>query len=439
MITNYIPIVCTDNCLPIMLYAGDCLPIMRSFREDNSYNAIITDPPYGLSDISSADTIQAITAWASGDRERVPDGKGFMGNKWDRFVPPPAVWDECYRLLKPGGYMAVFAGSRTADLMGLSIRIAGFEMRNTITWMYGNGFPKSLDIGKAIDKAAGAIRNVVGKYQPPNGKIWNLANDTATPGGDKTTMGAFNVRSASMGITAPATEDAKQWNGWGTALRPAGEPIIVARKPFPGTVTANVLQHGTGGINIDGCRIGTNTPTWKDQTGRWPANVVLSHTVWCDETHCEDGCPIAELDTQSRISENGLAVQRNRANSNEANTNGIYSSRSHDADMDHGFNGTGGASRFFNTFRYQAKAPKSERPTINGKSHPTVKPQALIEWLITLFVSEGGLLIDPFAGSGTTGAAAKKLGHPAVLIEKEKEYQPHIHHKLGITSGEVAS
>jgi site-specific DNA-methyltransferase (adenine-specific) len=459
---SYIPIVCTDNCLPIMLYAGDCLPIMRSFREDNSYNAIITDPPYGLSDISSADTIQAITAWASSDREHVPDGKGFMGNEWDRFVPPPAVWDECYRLLKPGGYMAVFAGNRTVDLMGLSIRLAGFEMRDTITWMYGSGFPKSLDIGKAIDKAAGAERKVVGRAQRPDGS----SRDAAVGGASETSLigsvnGTLNTNSAVSVISLPETETAKQWDGWGTALKPAGEPIIVARKPFPGTVAANVLTHGTGGMNIDGCRVamtdvdravvdkrsgaGFNAQVYSKNmgrsggkftsasAGRWPANVVLSHTEWCSETECTDGCPIAELDAQSGLSNSPGTYKRTTVVKNH-----VYGA-SNDRPVQYGHGDSGGASRFFNIFRYQAKAPKSERPVINGKSHPTVKPQALIEWLITLFVAEGGLLIDPFAGSGTTGAAAKKLGHPAVLIEKETKYQPHIHQKLGITSEEVAS
>ena len=185
-----------------LLHRASNLSALRELPSE-SVSSVITDPPYGLGDHAPAEVVQAITAWAQGDRERVPDGRGFMGKDWDRFVPPPAVWDECMRVLKPGGHMAVFAGSRTAGLMDLSIRLAGFEIRDTITWMYGNGFPKSLDISKAINKTAGV-------------------------------------------------DGAKQWDGWGTALKPAGEPIIMARKPFIGTVANNVLTYGTGGINISG-------------------------------------------------------------------------------------------------------------------------------------------------------------------------------------------
>jgi site-specific DNA-methyltransferase (adenine-specific) len=337
----------------------------------------------------------------SGDRERVPNGKGFMGNKWDRFVPPPAVWDECYRVLKPGGYMAVFAGSRTADLMGLSIRLAGFEMRDTITWMYGNGFPKSLNIGKAINKS----------------EVTSI----------------------------------QQWEGWGTALKPASEPIIVARKPFLGTVAANVLEHGTGGMNIDGCRVSPNGDNmfrtrntalgvmnddgWQPQhqesnghvDGRWPANVVLSHTGWCDEGYCEDGCPVAELDAQSGQLTSGKPGIKHFGNNGAA-----YGAESRPPGTQMGgFGDTGGASRFFNTFRYQAKAPKSERPVVNGVAHPTVKPRALMEWLVTLFTPTYGTVLDPFTGSGTTGEAALRLGFNSVVMERDQKYWPLIDKRLG--------
>lgn len=349
-----------------LLHKNDCLPALRAMP-DASISCVITDPPYGLSDVKSAEVVQAITAWAQSDRERVPDGRGFMGNEWDRFVPPPAVWDECMRVLKPGGYMAVFAGSRMADLMGLSIRLAGFEMRDTITWLYGSGFPKSLDVGKAIDKAAGA-------------------------------------------------KAAKQWDGWGTALKPAAEPIIMARKPFPETVAANVLAHSTGAINIDGCRVitsdklirpailrgenkvfgkGLGAGTQNEPSGRWPSNVVLSHSELCDEIEgCVEGCPIAELDAQSGITK------------------------------DEGYGGQGGASRFFNTFRYQAKAPTSERPVVNGVAHPTVKPLALMEWLVTLLTPPYGVILDCFAGSGTTGHAGLRLGFNSIIIERDAKYWP---------------
>jgi DNA modification methylase len=388
------------------LYKGECLQVLRTLPAD-SVSACITDPQYGLSDVSSADTIQALTAWASGDRERVPDGRGFMGNEWDRFVPPPAVWDECFRVLKPGGYMAVFAGSRTADLMGLSIRLAGFRMCDTITWMYASGMPKGLNISKAIDKAG----------------ISSLNN----------------------------------WDGWNTTLKPAAEPIIIAQKPVKGTIINNVLKHGTGGMNIDGCRVpvvdrnnydakcasvvglgsnrnGAAYGEWSgvredssSAAGRWPANVMLSHSENCDMETCVHGCPVAALDQQSGSLISGKhAAHHTRTtaggnNVTHGNMQGITG---------YSHNDSGGASRFYNIFRYQAKAPKSERPVINGIAHPTVKPLALIEHLITLFTPPYGVVLDPFAGTGTTGHAALRLGFNSIIIERDKKYWPLIDKRL---------
>lgn len=430
-----------------LLYQAECLPILRSLPPA-SVAAVVTDPPYGLSDVGSAEVIQAITAWASGDRERVPNGKGFMGNEWDRFVPPPAVWDECFRVLKPGGHMAVFAGSRTADLMGLSIRLAGFEMRDTITWMYGSGFPKSLDIGKALDKAAEETRQQIERIRP----------DGKSPGRVVSGFEGRYAMNAGLRAGNPICGKAKQWDGWGTALKPAGEPIIVARKPLAGTVAQNVLTHSTGGMNIDGCRVpapdapdtavislgaqgrytggtynnglvSTAEPrsTSATSAGRWPANVVLSHTEWCDEGYCEDGCPIAELDAQSGDRPGNSNKQLLSLHGKTDAIYGVYSQRSTGG---LGRNDFGGASRFFNTFHYQAKAPKSERPVVNGVAHPTVKPLALMEWLVTLFTPPYGVVLDPFAGSGTTGHAALKLGFNSIMVERAAKYKPLIDKRL---------
>jgi site-specific DNA-methyltransferase (adenine-specific) len=372
-----------------------------------------------------------------------------MGNEWDRFVPPPAVWDECLRVLKPGGYMAVFAGARTADLMGLSIRLAGFEIRDTITWMYGNGFPKSLDVGKAIDKAAGAVREVVGIHHRHGGGSPNSSSMSGPLG-----------TGSQLPLTTPATKEAKKWEGWGTALKPAGEPIIVARKPFVGTIAANVLKHGTGGMNIDGCRVPTstadalameraNTPgshrmkkgsspigtfarssssgALDTTAGRWPANVVLSHGEDCEVESCVAGCPVAELDQQSGPT--GSWSPKGRATYTDTGKGSSFmmpiTEKTHYGDYG------GGASRFFNAFRYQAKAPKSERPVVNGVAHPTVKPLALMEWLVTLFTPLYGVVLDPFTGSGTTGHAALKLGFSSILIERDAQYWPLIDKRFG--------
>ena len=205
------------------IHNGDCLQVLRTLP-DSSVDSCVTDPPYGLA---------------------------FMGKKWDYDVPSE-VWQECLRVLKPGGHLLAFAGTRTQHRMAVRIEDAGFEIRDMIAWVYGSGFPKSLDVSKAIDKAAGAEREVVGSYQgasnignKADGKM-GYAPGTNYPAVDRT-----------VDITAPATEAAKQWQGWGTALKPALEPITVARKPFPGTVAENVLQHGTGALNVDGCRVGT--------------------------------------------------------------------------------------------------------------------------------------------------------------------------------------
>lgn len=167
----------------VTLYHGDCLDHLRDMP-DNSVDAIVTDPPYGLSNTTPDKVADTIVRWASGDREHVPDGRGFMGRPWDAFVPPPAVWDECLRVLKPGGHMLVFAGTRTQDLMGLSIRLAGFELRDSLAWIYGSGFPKSMDVSKAIDKAAGAERAVVGTKRLGG----NAAQSTAEKGGTYATL-----------------------------------------------------------------------------------------------------------------------------------------------------------------------------------------------------------------------------------------------------------
>ena len=194
------------------IYNGDCREILQTLPDD-SIDAVVTDPPYGLA---------------------------FMGKRWDYSVPAVEIWQQCLRVLKPGGHLLAFAGTRTQHRMAVKIEDAGFEIRDMIAWVYGSGFPKSLDVSKAIDKAAGAEREVVGVAGKSGASRSCMAGDFA--GGEYMT-------------TSPATESAKQWQGWGTALKPALEPITVARKPLCGTVAENVLQYGTGGINVDGCRI----------------------------------------------------------------------------------------------------------------------------------------------------------------------------------------
>ena len=424
---------------------GDCLEELKRL-EDNSVDAVITDPPYGLSNTKPTQVADVLAAWVTGDTEVVPAKKGgFMGKDWDSFVPPPAVWKECMRVLKPGGHMAVFAGARTQDLMGLSIRLAGFEIRDTLGWIYGSGFPKSMDVSKAIDKAAGAEREIIGRYTSPDGR------DRSAPSNGVGAVYGRDGREWNKAITAPATSDAQRWDGWGTALKPAIEPIILARKPLDGTVANNVLAHGVGGLNIDACRvaaddkakfpvgvvsetgtvygggegINADRPRTEDRNpaGRFPANVLL------DEHAAE------EMDKQSGWSKSPESTGRGAGGQN-----GKYSPI--------GAQGTvpapgdsGGASRFFPVFKYQAKAPKKERPVIEREDgtkvqHPTVKPLKLMEWLVTLITPEGGTVLDPFAGTGTMLQAALNKGFTPIGIEADADYIQLIHKRLegGTTS-----
>ena len=406
---------------------GDCLEVLRAMP-DNSVDSIVTDPPYGLSNAKPERITEAITAWATGDRERVPDGRGFMGKAWDSFVPPPAVWDECLRVLKPGGHLVAFAGSRTHDLMGLSIRMAGFEIRDGLAWLYGTGFPKSMDVSKAIGKAAGAERGT--KDVPFGGSAYSANAGNWRPWMDE----ASKTGVRSVANDTPATPEAEQWQGWGTALKPAFEPVTLARKPLEGTVAANVLKWGTGALNIDGCRIGTSgggnscpggdlckcvtdgtsySPTKRPvrregEFGRWPANVVL------------DEHQAAALDEQSgnRPSRGGAAFDRG----GYGGTVGL--NRTDRREL--GYGDMGGASRFF----YCAKASAKERPEVDGVKHPTVKPLALMRWLVRLTTPPGGTVFDPFAGSGTTIEAAMLEGFDAVGVEMEPSYLPLIERRL---------
>ena len=419
---------------------GDCLEVLRSLP-DNSVDSVVTDPPYGLSNTKPAQVADVLAAWVTGDTEAVPAKKGgFMGKDWDSFVPPPAVWSECLRVLKPGGHMAVFAGARTQDLMGLSIRLAGFEIRDTLGWIYGSGFPKGQDLGKAIDKIKGAKREVVGtKLGQPGYSLTDGNGDHRTYGKGPGNTGSGEAECA---VTAPATDEARKWDGWNTQLKPAIEPIILARKPLDGTVAANVLAHGVGGLNINASRVpscdsprgsgnslgyhGGGVGTGGNVTppaGRFPANVLL------------DEHAAKEMDKQSGWQKDGTTVNRNRKNS-EANPNGIYSSHVREAGPDQTFGSGGGASRFFPVFKYQAKAPKKERPVIVREDgtkvqHPTVKPVALMEWLVTLITPEGGTTLDPFAGTGTTLQAARDKGFNAIGVEQDEDYIQLIGERLG--------
>lgn len=305
---------------PYTLHCGDCLDVLKTLP-DNSVDAVVCDPPYGLSDHRPEDVIDCLRAWLAGE-PYMTKKKGFMGKTWDSWVPGPEVWRECLRVLKPGGHLLAFAGTRTMDMMCMAVRLAGFEMRDSIgyandgggaplmAWAFGSGFPKSKDVSKAIDMAAGAERRVIG-----------VAANFSRDGAARKTDGSHGKPHQHQGghgfgdrwatpVTEPNTSLALQWQGWGTALKPAWEPIILARKPLIGNVAQNVLAHSTGALNIDGCRIGTEVggrpkrevsdmregveyggnalagrvdgslrsskAVGLTDQGRWPANLILS-------------------------------------------------------------------------------------------------------------------------------------------------------------------
>lgn len=459
----------------VILYAGDCVEVMKRMP-GSSVDAIVTDPPYGLE---------------------------FMGKAWDGFGAPLGfqTWTEAwaleaFRVLKPGGHLLAFAGTRTYHRMASGVEDAGFEIRDCIAWMYGSGFPKSLDVSKAIDKANGKhdrdlvpfgdyVRNSrIGKgwslrqldeamgtntaaswwegrksgIQPPGTKVYKRlkvvldlddrfdeliewieaereivgrAKGGIVPDlslGERHTVGGHTKE---FDLTAPATPEATKRNGWGTALKPAFEPIVVARRPLIGTVAQNVLEHGTGALNIDATRIGTdlisangggrNTDGRKygnargipsiergsnPHVGRWPANVALDATA------------ANMLDEQSGTTTSGAAGRKGSSGFADG----------YDGEQYVPYGDTGGASRFF----YTAKASRQDRNVggLADNTHPTVKPTDLMRWLIRLVTPPGGIILDPFGGSGSTGLAARAENVRCILIEREPEYLQIIRDRL---------
>lgn len=377
------------------LIRANCLKRMRSM-EPNSIDTIITDPPYGLE---------------------------FMGKVWDHGSPGPAFWRAALRVVKPGAFLLCFGGTRTFHRLACSIEDAGWELRDCIMWLYGTGFPKSLNISKAIDKAAGVKRRIIGPPTRSPGvmyatdKGWN--NNRLDPGGGHQ--------------TAPATKEARFWDGYGTALKPAWEPIIVAMKPLDGTFANNAKKHGVAGFNISACRVGMRTKNesdWSKTGSKASANRAMSGANYARKPKSETGLgrwPANLIHDGSDnvlekfpISKDGVAVNRNRGKRKPS----IVNYADHNG-KDIGYGGGGSAARFF----YCAKASSSERG--KGNNHPTVKPLKLMEYLCLLTrTPKGGTVLDPFMGSGTTGLACRNTKRSFIGIEKSREYFKIAKHRI---------
>ncbi len=473
-----------------MVINMECRAFMASLPA-NSFDSLVTDPPYGLS--KQPEMREVLKHWLNGDDFKATGG-GFMGKSWDSFVPGPKTWEQAFRVLKPGGYAVVFAGSRTVDLMATSLRLAGFEVVDMLHWMYGSGFPKSMDIGKQLDKLNGkpshpgdewraylkeradavnvtqaAIDRMFGtngmaghgfgKSQPewPRLEKYHILKallrmddrfdaDVLTAEAQREVIGqkvAVNTKTSGIAtadsasgvhktehhtidLTAPATEAAQQWDGWGTALKPCHEPIILCRKPLDGTYAHNVLTHGCGALNIDGCRVpwqsdqdekaskaknqhadlgsgargndrvhGKHTAPREnyDAPGRWPGNVL------------HDGClpepmdryfyhaKASKQDREEGLEDFELATAGEMTGGRKEGSAALNSPRS-------GAGRTGGARNV----------------------HPTVKPTAVMQWLVRLVTPPGGTLLDPFCGSGSTLKAAALEGLEAVGCETDPKY-----------------
>ena len=402
------------------LYNEDCREAIKRIP-DNSIDSCVTDPPYALVStlkrFANSPRTEASMP-TSGPHARA--SRGFMGQTWDtgETAFSAEFWAEVYRVLKPGALVAAFGASRGYHRMACAIEDAGFEIRDSLMWIYGTGFPKSHDVSKGIDKHFDAEREVLG--QRTDGRY---ANPLAVSGRSAGILGEVVEREA-PNISKPVTPEAAQWEGWGTALKPAFEPIVLARKPLSeNTVAANVLKWGTGAINIDGCRVNSMSGTSTGSTGsgefvsgRFPANVV------------HDGSD----EVVGMFPGAGGGDKRGRGNGKRPGGFGNIGADSGDGEPNAAvYADSGSAARFF----YSAKASKADR---NGSKHPTVKPISLMEWLATLVTPPGGTILDPFAGSGTTGAAARNKGFNVILCEREAEYIEDIKARFGFIESPLA-
>ena len=488
---------------------GNNIELLKQYP-DNYFDAIVTDPPYGLGKEPNAEDL--MKDWIEKGYHEVT-GKGFMGKEWDAFVPQPIFWKEIFRVLKHGGHVVAFYGTRTYDWGVMAMRFAGFEVRDCIQWIYGSGFPKSYNVAKGMeakllfDDGSGRSQKLLKGERVDAGMFLHKTNyEQGVESKDYSVLSRDKVIDVDF-----QTEEAKKWNGWGSALKPANEPIVLARKPLEKglSIAENVLKWGTGGINIDGCRVsGINmtkggckfnsaffesgesnfTKDFDESKGRFPANLILTHHPECEckgvkkvkaikggnsgtisnnvygkfngeknnngtgygdengeetieDWNCHPDCPIKIMDEQSGVLKSGDMNGEYYG----FGKHGIYGKGGKTKGVSYG--DKGGASRFF----YCAKASKSERnkglegfeekiiegrdkgqdersvaykprPSVMKNIHPTVKPIALMRYLVRMITPPNGIVLDPFCGSGTTGIACKLEGVDFVGMEQDTEY-----------------
>jgi len=401
-----------------MLHVGNCIDILSQYPE-NSIHAIVTDPPYEL---------------------------GFMGKAWDStgIAYNTELWRQCLRILKPGGHLIAFSGARTYHRMAVAIEDAGFEIRDQIMWVYGSGFPKSLNISKAIDKMVGAEREVVGVGTSGKSRhVLNAANTPDTFGGE-------------YEITVAASGEAKQWEGWGTALKPAHEPMVLARKPLEGTVAQNVLRHGTGALNIDATRVpfgeeqinlsrkqrqqhhdggidfgasrlvGTEINTYKEG-GRWPANFIHDGSEEVMELFPETKGGTWNTTNGARpFNNNGEPTDYRTTGQDKSNGSAarfFYCAKASSAERNLGLDDLPDRRQDEDDYeRAGTTNPRNRSQKIRKNHHPTVKPVSLMRHLIAMVTPKDGVVLDPFMGSGTTAVAATLEGISWVGCEMNEEY-----------------
>lgn len=382
------------------IYQGSMLELLEVI-DPNTIDSVVTDPPYELN---------------------------FMNKGWDRsgIAFQKETWDKCYQALKPGGYLLAFGGSRTFHRIAVAIEDAGFEIRDVIMWVYAQGFPKSLDVSKAIDKSMGAEREVVGKQYRSEGRSF--------------AEGQSGFAKGEVDITVPSTDEAKQWKGWGTALKPAYEPIIVARKPLKGTVAQNVIKYGVGAINIDECRVGDepfeitdgdydngNNVAFgnikrapKKYNGRFPANFIHdgSDEVTSKFPSTEAGGSLTKeyQDNAPLYGDYGMKPTFDSYGDNGNASRFFYTAKASKKDRDEGlklfetklFGQSGGAQKALENGEetyIQENHIGLNKIKERKNIHPTVKPCELMQYLVRLVTPKGGTILDPFMGSGSTGKA----------------------------------